>query len=845
MLTQSMIKSKESALLQKHINSLAIAVLSFLLVSAMIISFFIPVFLTTAAADEFDVPEVTYYLLAPDDTTTPNAYWWIPEQPSDWPGLEMTAAPKVGKQVYKVSATAETTVIIFNGAFGQTVNLAIDKDSLNDGLTNVSNMIFVVTGKEQIGKRDESGNIVKDKEGNAVMVDGHSFVGEWMSLHPYSDNYYRNSSAYKSLGISDTTATEVPEYDPNIECRTYPTKITPANMKLTTFKFKASGDFANYNKMYFYIWDDTNKAQLDKNGQWWLNCNLWGSKAIRVSAIDGNANEYEYSVPIPKGHNVYLIVQAYISAVQTCNIILTEAANGDTLYITGDLLENPIDPTQKMIEAKFENTEECGPAKVVTSTCKVQGTVLQSDPAEMFARALAAYYTDTTNWTRENVKAAEAALGVTDDEVKIALNSVEGRSAEQISAASVLLEDKELSSDTDKSKSTDTSKDTDKSKSTDTSKDTDKSKSSDTNKDTDKPKSSDTSTDTDKSKSTDNENTSVSTDKDTSTDKQTAVSTDKDTSTDKQTAVSTDTDTQKPSATDTDKQKSTDTEKNSDSTDKEVSSDDNNTVSSDATKEADTDNNKPSDTSTDKQPTSTDSEKSSDTPTQAAPCANGHKYVLDSFEWGSADETAKAKFVCENNSEHTTDVDCKITKKLTKEPTCEENGTEELTATAKLDGKTYSDTKTKTALKKGHDYEATWNWPQNFDNTVKVDDVTVTLTCKNDPTHTQTLKAIVKEVIRSEDENGSVIDYYATAASDGNKYTDSVVVTAVKPIMDGDVDGDEDLTSNDALIILRASLAMIELATERQQKAADFDHDGAITSNDAINVLRDSTLKAR
>ena len=53
----------------------------------------------------------------------------------------------------------------------------------------------------------------------------------------------------------------------------------------------------------------------------------------------------------------------------------------------------------------------------------------------------------------------------------------------------------------------------------------------------------------------------------------------------------------------------------------------------------------------------------------------------------------------------------------------------------------------------------------------------------------------------------------------------------------GDLDGDEEITANDALTILRASVGMADL-TPDQIAFADVDGDGDITANDALAVLR-------
>ena len=53
----------------------------------------------------------------------------------------------------------------------------------------------------------------------------------------------------------------------------------------------------------------------------------------------------------------------------------------------------------------------------------------------------------------------------------------------------------------------------------------------------------------------------------------------------------------------------------------------------------------------------------------------------------------------------------------------------------------------------------------------------------------------------------------------------------------GDLDDDEQITANDALMTLRLSADMSELTPE-QKKLADIDGDGSVTANDALAILR-------
>ena len=76
-------------------------------------------------------------------------------------------------------------------------------------------------------------------------------------------------------------------------------------------------------------------------------------------------------------------------------------------------------------------------------------------------------------------------------------------------------------------------------------------------------------------------------------------------------------------------------------------------------------------------------------------------------------------------------------------------------------------------------------------------------------------------------------------ATDTNKATDTDSDTdepKTKGIY-GDLDGDGDITANDALMILRASVER-ETLTPEQTALADVDGDGDITANDALAVLR-------
>ncbi len=83
--------------------------------------------------------------------------------------------------------------------------------------------------------------------------------------------------------------------------------------------------------------------------------------------------------------------------------------------------------------------------------------------------------------------------------------------------------------------------------------------------------------------------------------------------------------------------------------------------------------------------------------------------------------------------------------------------------------------------------------------------------------------------------------YMLTAKlTDGTAETQITINGSSKPTGTyGDMDGDGQITANDALAILRASVGMADLADE-ERVIADVDNDGDITANDALAILRNS-----
>lgn len=192
-------------------------VISILLSAAMLVAMLcVGVGAVTASADD----TVTYYFLAPDDYFATNDsvgyYYWAPEENAAWPGLAMTPAPEVGKNVFKCEAPDmdSTSTIIFNAFVDagnpadpalaavahQTVNINTEGymegesetyDALGMELDDFYGMIYVLNNNEKS---------INEFSGAATTA------GEWFSIDPSAVNYYKNfDKFYGSYNFSDDT----------------------------------------------------------------------------------------------------------------------------------------------------------------------------------------------------------------------------------------------------------------------------------------------------------------------------------------------------------------------------------------------------------------------------------------------------------------------------------------------------------------------------------------------------------------------------------------------------------------------------------------------------------------
>ena len=138
------------------------------------------------------------------------------------------------------------------------------------------------------------------------------------------------------------------------------------------FDVKSAG-WKNFSKIYCHVW------RADGTGTWpsWQTrkevCNKESDDLYSYDITKtGNAEEIQNA----GSKNLYCVIFSADTGSQIYNTIMNGNCIGDTVYVTGNKIENPKDSQKADTEAAWKNHPECGPQKVITSTSKIVGTAL-------------------------------------------------------------------------------------------------------------------------------------------------------------------------------------------------------------------------------------------------------------------------------------------------------------------------------------------------------------------------------------------------------------------------------------------------------------------------------------
>ena len=179
------------------------------------------------------------------------------------------------------------------------------------------------------------------------------------------------------VGISGTYAAEVSD------------KTSEVGVGNNIYFNVKKSDWSNVKTVYCHIW------RADGTGEWpmWQTkkekCIYDSSTGIAKYDLSKTGNKISSS-----DGKVYCVIFSANTGMQTYNAIMSGKCIGDTLYCTGNKLENPEDSEKRANEAVWVKTKDCGPEKKITSSGNVIGTTLPEGDtdASMLACFLVAYY---------------------------------------------------------------------------------------------------------------------------------------------------------------------------------------------------------------------------------------------------------------------------------------------------------------------------------------------------------------------------------------------------------------------------------------------------------------------
>ena len=194
------------------------------------------------------------------------------------------------------------------------------------------------------------------------------------------------------------------------------------------FDVKKSGwNLETTKKVYAHVW------KADGSGTWpdWQSkkeqCTYDSSTGIATYDLSKTGNTIS-----PSDGRVYCVIFSANTGMQTYNTIMSGSCIGDTMYCTGEQIENPEDSEKKANVAVWENNPDCGPEKKITSTGNIVGTAFPEgeNDVSLLATYLMAYYndpakTDLTQNLLDTLKVSPTDVisvvkqRVTDDDAKV------------------------------------------------------------------------------------------------------------------------------------------------------------------------------------------------------------------------------------------------------------------------------------------------------------------------------------------------------------------------------------------------------------------------------------------
>lgn len=156
-----------------------------------------------------------------------------------------------------------------------------------------------------------------------------------------------------------------------------------------TLYFDATGPLegANRNTYYCYAWGSDGSGEIA----------AWNSTSLKMKKVDGQENLYSYDMPKTNQSgdpvNADLVIFSALGKGQTYDTTFSDSCFGDTAYVTGNILEHPIDSAQTVLECAWKGNPQEGAHIAITSTGNVQGVgILSTETPESIADAFITQY---------------------------------------------------------------------------------------------------------------------------------------------------------------------------------------------------------------------------------------------------------------------------------------------------------------------------------------------------------------------------------------------------------------------------------------------------------------------
>lgn len=258
-----------------------------------------------------------------------------------WPGYKMQVAD-AESNLYYVDLPTDVIAVIFNNALNGGERKVDDYGNVtyefSEGQFMAANQTAdIISGSYSEGDDDYYDNMLDgefwSKAKAALNGDDKSFLGN------FADNFYEDPD----WGIAM-----------NFDNMVYIVDLNNAAENLV------SGKKFYYGEYYFFY------GKNEKTGN-------------TISASDGKR---------------YCVIFSANTGVQTYNVVMDGKCIGDTLYCTGNKLENPDDSEKVALEAVWTENKDCGSEKRITTTGNVIGTTLTEGVTDetLLAQYLIDYY---------------------------------------------------------------------------------------------------------------------------------------------------------------------------------------------------------------------------------------------------------------------------------------------------------------------------------------------------------------------------------------------------------------------------------------------------------------------